>query len=179
MGESENPTRRRRAVFSLVLIAVFLILIEISGWAGLWILQGRPFSYKRAALERAELLEGVAELKDEDLLRAQGRKVTQGEIFWNQINHPFLGSIYLPDSDPGRISDYGFYGNESPIHQRSPDKFIVAILGGSVAQGLSMEDNESALDSLLQRLAGILQRLAMKNQPNSRRGPLPRLRSAE
>ncbi|MCA8977743.1 MAG: hypothetical protein KDC98_23665, partial [Planctomycetes bacterium] len=52
------------------------------------------------------------------------------------VIHPFLG--YVADGTPGRkalleISPYGFLDSAPPLRKRSPDRFIVGIVGGSVA----------------------------------------------
>ncbi|HVW00906.1 MAG TPA: hypothetical protein VHB77_11225 [Planctomycetaceae bacterium] len=56
------------------------------------------------------------------------------------VLHPYLGWVRRPPSprkaDYGKVNDWGFYDPHSPFHRRSPDKLIIAVMGGSVAEEL-------------------------------------------
>jgi hypothetical protein len=75
--------------------------------------------------------------------------------------HPYIGAVLQPHADGGRLSidgkyritEYGFVDNGPPIHKRSADRVIVAIVGGSVARQMAM----NATDLLERELAEIPQ----------------------
>jgi hypothetical protein len=49
-----------------------------------------------------------------------------------------------------RVTEYGFVDDSLPIHKRSPDKVIIAILGGSVARQMGMNATQVLADELSQ-----------------------------
>jgi hypothetical protein len=63
----------------------------------------------------------------------RGRSLRNGEVL-----HPFLGFVRDPDA-AGRVSEYGFMlqDGDTSLPQRTKDKLIVGIFGGSVAAGFS------------------------------------------
>lgn len=68
--------------------------------------------------------------------------------------HPYLGYVYRPrTASPARqtedrlfaheeVSDFGFPDDAPPVHRRSPDRVIVGILGGSVAEQFARDGFE-------------------------------------
>lgn len=70
------------------------------------------------------------------------------------VIHPYVGAIQQPIAPSGerfKITDFGFVDEGSPIHKRSPDRLIVAIVGGSVARQFSL----NATDFLAQELSNV------------------------
>ena len=71
------------------------------------------------------------------------------------VIHPYLGMVMQPRPDQEmthdgqyRVTEYGFIDNSQPIHKRSPDKVVIAILGGSVARQLGMNATQVLADEL-------------------------------
>ncbi len=89
--------------------------------------------------------------------------------------HPYLGFVLQTNDDDEksinqtgnvrgdegttrgdyRITDFGFYDDQPPIHKRSSDRVIVAILGGSVARQLATNAT-SVLEKQLSSLPELL-----------------------
>ncbi len=74
----------------------------------------------------------------------------------DRILHPYLGYVIEPGSVAHRrgmsfqATEYGFYDDGPPLHRRSPDKVIIAFLGGSVAEKFS-QTGVAALERELRR----------------------------
>ena len=70
--------------------------------------------------------------------------------------HPYFGCVLQPKDDGGqlsldnnlRITEFGFIDDDLPIHQRSTERIIVGILGGSVARQLSGNAASELADEL-------------------------------
>ena len=75
------------------------------------------------------------------------------------VIHPYIGAVMQPKDDGGtlsiegkyRVTEFGFVDTGPPIHQRSPERLIVGILGGSVAR----QFGQNATDVLALELAKI------------------------
>lgn len=65
------------------------------------------------------------------------------------VVHPYLGYVRRPSQDPEelppeeRINAYGFRDVQSSLHRRAKDRFIVGVLGGSVAEEFGMTGMET------------------------------------
>jgi hypothetical protein len=66
-----------------------------------------------------------------------------GFDFPEEIVHPYLGWVRSPQPEAREaapdteVNEYGFLGHDLPLQTRSPDKIIIGILGGSVAEQFS------------------------------------------
>jgi hypothetical protein len=144
--------RRRRWLFRLMLLAGLVVLAEGASYFAYWSVDHKPFRYKRARKEMNELAPTDCSRPD----TAPPPIRAPLETFHIEI-HPYLGFSYVPDW-PGKllnmdpISDWGFTekANRSPVRKRSPDKFIVGIVGASVA-GIFSALGTEALERELKR----------------------------
>ena len=150
-----SARRGRRAIFIVAFVVLALVLIEAGSWVGLWIVKGGPFSWSAARGERERIAGMEIEIDEEGLAEAQGVTPTAETPFWNQINHPFLGSVYRPGSIPQEVSRYGFIGQPDPIQPRSEEKYLVAMLGGSVTQGFFIGEGRQGLETLVEGLSAL------------------------
>lgn len=83
---------------------------------------------------------------------------------YGEILHPYVGILYDPLSNPGfqvqgetvPVNWLGFTGAADPVTTRSPDRFIVGLVGGSFAWGLGLEAGRELRRCLQEdpRLAG-------------------------
>jgi len=66
----------------------------------------------------------------------------------DEVVHPYLGWVRRPgvkmneSFDVQGANEFGFPGGGTPFHKRSPDKVIVGILGGSVAEQFAATKSE-------------------------------------
>jgi hypothetical protein len=64
----------------------------------------------------------------------------KGLYYADEVVHPYLGWVRRPPASPEMavpghpVNDFGFADDDIPIQVRSPDKIIIGILGGSVAE---------------------------------------------
>lgn len=148
-----HRSRARRLVYALAAVVIVALAVEAASFAGLWILNAKPFTPAAMSAQRQRLTGEAgggqsppgARSQTEDGAGAGTRKDIEAAVegapagpeapFWTQINHPFLGSVFRRSSNPAKISEFGFYGQGEPIRKRAPGKLIIAMLGGSVAMG--------------------------------------------
>lgn len=124
--KSKKPrlSRRKRCLFSLLLLAALIIFTELVSLIGLWAINGNvSFTY----------------------LLAQQDKFAEPETLNNappEVIHPYLGWVLNPLVHRGfqrgerhiPVNEFGFHGDLEPLQKRSPDRYLIAIFGGSVAQ---------------------------------------------
>ncbi len=162
-SDTSAPSSRsapKRLYFTAAALVGIVLAIELVSWLMWFALSRQPFSYSQvvAAQERATQGPFAAESTEGKGEKKKGRK--RSGVLGPVSLHPYLGFVY----DPGKqergfrkrhgygINDYGFIDDGNPIHQRSPDRLIVAIVGGSVAYYVSVFAEE-ALRSALQDVA--------------------------
>jgi hypothetical protein len=143
-----RATRRRRWWFLPLLALLVLAVAELAGWTGWWLLTGSCFTWSRAAALRA--LAGddpAAAATPEDAAAVIARRgVTYGYAV-----HPFLGFVAEPrERGEGKVpvSRFGFLDREPPIRQRGADRFVVGVVGGSVAAQLCLYAADALADEL-------------------------------
>ena len=143
--------RAKRIVFGLMLAAFVYGLLELCAMTGLWILNGERLSLAQLREMEADR----AELKLRALPTASAN-LAQGSRK-HQVLHPYIG--YVGDADKNHLrkergivpyNEFGFSEEDSPLQHRSPDKVIVAIVGGSVAY-MFAESGTAALAAELKR----------------------------
>ena len=142
-------SRLRTLAVILVYLAFAGIVIEATSFFAHRILFQNWFSYGEVNRERRQVA-GSSEPDRErngtettpaasDSASEAGGRMTAQPL---SVPHPFLGYVYDPSADNEGyrqlhfgvpIADSGFVDVISPIQKRDPDRFVVGIVGGSVA----------------------------------------------
>jgi hypothetical protein len=140
--------RRRRWWFAPLLALLVLATAELAGWIGWWLLTGSCFTWSRAAALRAFASDdpAAAALPEDAAAVAARRGVTYGYAV-----HPFLGFVAEPrehGEGPVPVSRFGFLDRAPPIRRRGPDRFVVGVVGGSVAAQLCLYAADALADEL-------------------------------
>ncbi len=141
--EPGGPLRRRRLFFKLATILITIVFLEICCLLILVFRYGSPAAIRDTRRQVA--------LSAPDALG--------NDRIFPVVLHPYQGAILKPlppetrsaTGQPFPVGDYGFLGVDSPIHTRSEDSVLVAIVGGSVARQFTQE----AGDILQRELAQI------------------------
>ncbi|MBK8100791.1 MAG: hypothetical protein IPK26_27200 [Planctomycetes bacterium] len=127
--------RRRRILFGFVMLLLLAVLLELAGATTWWWLRGEWFTWQRGDAARAIAANAFDPTADQ---QQQRERATLRLLQGNLAQHPFLG--YVNDADVAAqqahavpVSRFGFLDVAPPIRQRGPDRFVVAITGGSVA----------------------------------------------
>ena len=130
-----------------MLIAALLVglVIEAAGYVAFWLGTGTWFTWHAAQAARQQVLEpGVA---------ADPVAAAQAAVLRGVVVHPYLGFVndaHLGDVLGYPISQFGFVDESSPLRQARPDRFVVGLVGGSVALQLGLYATD-ALAAALQR----------------------------
>jgi hypothetical protein len=125
-GDASIDPRRVRIIFAAVLCVTLWVLTETLSYLGLWIIEGHRFSVNDMRAKRAEVLDRTA------YATARGG---HGEIL-----HPYLGYVLDPlhqGSVP--VNELGFASASPSILTRSPERVIIGVFGGSVAQNFASQ----------------------------------------
>jgi hypothetical protein len=121
-------SRRKKWLFRLILLLILIPIIELISWLGLGLSQA-SFSFRTMyAFQRQTAETGVA-------------PGTRGEVI-----HPYMGWCLNPETQPQveiaghpmPVNQLGFVDEGPTLVKRSPDRLIIGIAGGSVAQQLSI-----------------------------------------
>ncbi len=132
------PMKKRVLFLTLIGTALVLFLEGVSA-IGLWVSDGHI---------------SFPELHDQQELCSTS---PAHDSFDTEVLHPYLGWVLNPDVAGGvsllsdqkyPINEYGFLDTGGDIVKRSPGKFVVAILGGSVAWYFSIEGAETFREEL-------------------------------
>ncbi|MFK7743366.1 MAG: hypothetical protein AB8H80_23825 [Planctomycetota bacterium] len=142
---------RRRLAFALVLVGIVLLLVELGGFAAWWAMTGTPFSWSAASEQRALAVGTSGRSAADNAARAarqpeadggaREQDAVQQAVNSGPVVHPFLG--YVTDARAESIagfpiSSYGFVDDASPLQTRGEDRYVVGIVGGSVALQLAL-----------------------------------------
>jgi hypothetical protein len=176
---ADHSKRPRASVFKRLAFATFTLIgvavaIEVVAWSAWFLFSGGPFSHERVVAEQEAALQGpFGEVREsDDPADEKRRKKKKRGVLGPLALHPYLGFVYDPSLENKRrrkktgigINDYGFLDSGNPIHRRSPDRLIVAVVGGSVAYYVSV-DGEKVLRESLREVAGgrevVLVRMAL------------------
>lgn len=132
---------RKRLLFNGLLLIGTWLLIEACSFAATQLFMGATdqlLEQQQAAAEDDPFLPG-------------------GQFFAPAVIHPYVGAVMEPaggdkpaSNETYQVTPYGFIDDAPPLHKRSPDKVIVAILGGSVARQLGMNATQVLQDELSQ-----------------------------
>jgi len=121
---------KKRFLFLSVIGTAFVLFVEAVSAIGLWVCDGHV---------------SFQELHEQQDLCSR-RKAS--DAFESEVLHPYLGWVLNPDVLGGvsvlsdqkyPVNEYGFLEHGEGIPKRSRDKFVVAILGGSVAWYFSID----------------------------------------
>ena len=132
----------QRLPVPLTVSAVTLLLLEIASWTVFPRLTGKQLDFVRLTRQRLERIQTL----EEQLDRQKGRYTL----------HPYLGYSGRPDAPIGPrevpvFNSYGLWrqpGRPFP-YKRKENEFVIAVLGGSVAQGFVVMGGEEALQDHL------------------------------
>ena len=133
-GKSKRSlSKRKRMFFRLMLASMVYGAVELLSWSGLTLSQ-EEFSYEK--------------IRERQHMIANGSSVSDGAT---ESVHPYLGWTHNPQIAPDEVifdrripvNHLGFQDSSASVNQRTPDKFIVAILGGSVAWQVSVAGEET------------------------------------
>ncbi|MEX0716958.1 MAG: hypothetical protein WD066_10235 [Planctomycetaceae bacterium] len=161
---AKKPARGRRWLRGVVWILAVWIVAEILAAIALWWLDG---GLSIAALHRAqfaaahplEVSTGSTRFVGGDHRVVVGTLERPADfVAGDNIPHPYIGFVFDPRSElrPEPINEFGLFGKDSPVRKKSPDKFIVGLMGGSIAYGVSQAGAEALAEALAKspRLAG-------------------------
>lgn len=139
-----KPERQRlrwpkRLLFNLILLVATCAIIDGLSYVAVKLFLGLP----------SQLVKQQQAIAADDPFQPGAQFAAPGLI------HPYIGMVQQPKPDQNwthdekyRVTEYGFIDDSLPIHKRSPDKVIVALLGGSVARQLGMNAMPVIADEL-------------------------------
>lgn len=144
---ARSPRRRWAfAAFALVLLAAAL---ELAGAVAFWLGTGSAFTWSRAAALRSAARAGnlAARVEAE---ADPGAEQAQAAVTAGVVVHPFLGFVYDASKPRGGIplSPFGFVDEAPPLHKRAADRFLVGLVGGSVALQLGVYAKDELVAAL-------------------------------
>jgi hypothetical protein len=140
IGRTRVPvSRRKRFLFGVLMGALTFLVVELISLAAM--------SHYYGGWAAVQTLAGGD--TGPDLMGT-------GFDYPDEIVHPYLGWVRQPDphtpaarSDTP-VNDFGFRDRNQPLQTRSPDKVIIGILGGSVADQFATRASGNLIDELRQ-----------------------------
>jgi len=142
--------RTRQIIYRLLIVLLTLVACEIASFLVVWFRTGEPMFWSDWAHRQDRLIQQYSNSMVEGyptLTQKEGRMWADQTGLRRDVIHPYLG--YVCDPTMTRYANqFGFRGKNPLQQQRSEDKLIVAILGGSVAEGFSW-DGMPAVERLL------------------------------
>lgn len=153
---SQPPRRRplnalKRFAFAAVILLFLYAFAEICS-AGVMSFRVKGFySYAKIEAKRKAILDW--ETKEEEDGSAENADVAEKGVLRRysyeiEMLHPYLGFVMDPDKR-SRVSSFGFRSPETIIRSREPEKVIVGIMGGSVAEDFTRRGIERLEATLL------------------------------
>ncbi|MCB1036403.1 MAG: hypothetical protein KDD47_21435, partial [Acidobacteria bacterium] len=160
-----NPPRLRKLTPKVVGIVVSLLLAEVLGWLALGFDGFRWAGWDHAQEVRRQVLDSAGALGTEARSREIDRVLARSSgAFTENVLHPFLGFVAKPvelEKWAGKThpeaANLGFPTNtEALIQSPSPDRLLVGVFGGSVAQIFGVAGRQALADGLAKvpRFAG-------------------------
>ncbi|MCB1034981.1 MAG: hypothetical protein KDD47_14230, partial [Acidobacteria bacterium] len=160
-----NSPRLHKLASKVVGVVVSLLLAEALGWLALAFDGGHWEGWHRAAELRRQVLDSGGALGTEARSREVDRFLARSsEAFSENVLHPFLGFVAKPvelEKWAGKThpeaANLGFPTNtEALIQNPSPDRLLVGVFGGSVAQIFGVAGSQALADGLskVPRFAG-------------------------
>lgn len=138
-GRNRPPMRlRRRLLFVGLALAFVLLLTELGGAVCWWGMTGGGFTFSRAqaARQQVALLAGAGASADGEQTAEREQSAMRAVANAGIVVHPYLGFVNSTDIEQiggFPISEYGFVDTAPPIYAQSDDRYVVALVGGSVA----------------------------------------------
>ncbi|MCA8974115.1 MAG: hypothetical protein KDC98_05305 [Planctomycetes bacterium] len=120
-------------MFCLLALAVTIVVIEAAAAIAWWAATGEMFTWGSAAAARARARAG-------DATATAAHTADDFAARWVAAHgvmvHPYLGFVNdaaAAVNAPHPCTPFGFFGTSSPVRQRSEDRYIIGVVGGSVA----------------------------------------------
>jgi hypothetical protein len=124
-------SRRRRLALSLLLLAFVFGACELLSFGALCVLHGKVCAYAAMRTERNTVID---ELRAQIAAPGKAQDADKAQIFREVTVHPYVG--YSVNTDTGSSDTYSILPQIVKLSKRAPDRFNVAVVGGSVAAGL-------------------------------------------
>ena len=153
-------SKPKAAVFYLIIIILFWVILEVIAYAFIGIRDGKLFSWSDHQYSRAELVaEYQAELDKEQkynkktLAKTEKVRIRGGE---EEVIHPYLG--YVIEHRDTRCPDLGFCDDRNrnklsaELVKKKDNQLVVGIFGGSFAFGVSNSSTPGLLERELAAL---------------------------
>ena len=137
----QQPSTSRKLLVGCFSLLALTATIELGAVFALRLQSGEWQSLSSLQQQRAYLLaqESTPTEEPEEFLRSQSQR---GSI--RDVIHPYLGFVVDPAVAPGFLreiddlaTEVGLPGSTNPFERPAPDKLIVFVMGGSVAQGFA------------------------------------------
>lgn len=126
----------RKILFSILTVIFIYCFFEVFSSAAFIIIKKKPFYFKDSFLKREKICDETLNISGPD-----NRPISF------EIIHPYLGFTGNPDNNH-KISNFGFFGDQSNLFNSSPDQINIAVFGGSVACQLIDSEKTFLIDSL-------------------------------
>ncbi len=141
---------RKNFLFFATSVLVIYLAIETISYLGFWIGNKKKFSFEEITRAKA----GHVALMES--LRTNSPTPEAASFL---APHPYIGFVYHPAYHPEKtkasagvpVSEWGFLDDKTPLHEKSDDKVVIGIFGGSVAFWLSVK----GIDPMLAELAKV------------------------
>lgn len=147
----------KKSIFFIATGLFIFFLIEAFSFFAYWIYNKEVFSYKGSFTKMENIFSDISVNEEQKLTHVNIQSLPQ-------TLHPFLGSILTKDIHQAQgyeikkglqVTEYGFLDdNPSPILKKSSGKYILGIVGGSVALHLSTRA-DVALKNELKKIPSI------------------------
>ncbi|MGK0303065.1 MAG: hypothetical protein ACI89X_003952 [Planctomycetota bacterium] len=134
---------RRRLLFVAIMLCVIGVCVEVGGALTWRFMTGEWFTWSVAAGMRdlaSGRVDGVSASGAAQQVAAEQAAAQQAANSGRVLN-PFLGYVYRHGGTHQSgfdISNYGFVDTDSPLQTRGEDRYVVALVGGSVALQLGL-----------------------------------------
>jgi hypothetical protein len=138
--------KRRLSRLAGALVGLYLVA-EIAAWLTVSVSQGRLFWLAELDRQRTAVI-ASAPAASESLKGPQ----LEGHM-GSEVLHPYVGFVQnhdlgLAPDQVHSIDRYGYFNFIRPLPRRAPDRLNVAIVGGSLASILGMQQEERLIQSL-------------------------------
>lgn len=158
-----HSSGRRRLVFAALTLALVVLVIEIASWLVLSALSGRPMAWGDVAARRAAVARAADGAAGEgETAAGAGEELPPWAAAVQEayLVHPYLGFVTRPPADLAATApryrpaaaELGFpYNFHELVNPPSPERVVVAVVGGSVSQQVARHGRPfSLLDTALE-----------------------------
>jgi len=152
--------KQRRLLYYAILMLMLYFFSELTGFAVYSVLSKHLFSYAefksmRYEKMKVDLLEKVRHsVKKKSQSGKKANKRSQKPL--REVLHPYLGFVY--DNNRKDVSTHGFFDRRviknpnAPVTPKTGDNYIIGILGGSFAYGLSVSSSDGYIEQKLKEI---------------------------